>query len=506
MSEERLQKLLARAGLSSRRAAEELIRAGRVTVNGRPADLGAKADPERDVVKLDGRRLAPPRRRHYLLLNKPRGCLTTRSDPAGRPTVFSLIPERLRRALNAVGRLDWDSEGLLVLTDDGDFAQRLAHPSGGCRKTYAAKVKGRPDPATLDRLRAGIVLQGRRTAPARIAPMRRRERRSGEAVNSWWRVELSEGRTRQVREMFFRIGHPVLKLRRIAIGPLADSRLPLGRWRELTAVEVEALRRASRPERRETSRRRGAGGPRTENKRPKRREAKPVAPNAARGLIVAIDGPVGAGKTSVARLVAERLGIPHLETGAMYRAFGLKVLESGVDPDDRAAVEALAARRDLRLEPAGSGRIGILVDGAPLGERIREPRIGEVTSRIAAYPGLRARLVELQRRCAAERGAVVEGRDIGTQVFPDTPHKFYLEAAADVRVERRYRQLRESGRRDVSRAEVAEDVARRDHRDTHRADSPLARDTSYLTLDTSLLTTEEVVERIVGELWRTGAS
>lgn len=238
MSEERLQKYLARAGVASRRKAEELIRAGRVTVNGAVAAIGSKVLPGRDAVKVDGRRVAPPRRHRYLLLNKPKGFLTARSDPQGRPTVFDLVIPRHRKALIAVGRLDFNTEGLLLLTDDGDFAQRVAHPRHGCSKTYLVKVKGAPDAAALERLRGGVVLDGRRTAPARVTP--RPGRRDG--VNTWWRVELSEGRTRQIREMFLRVGHPVQKLRRIAIGAVADPALPLGSYRELTADEVEMLR------------------------------------------------------------------------------------------------------------------------------------------------------------------------------------------------------------------------------------------------------------------------
>ncbi|HVT59831.1 MAG TPA: pseudouridine synthase [Thermoanaerobaculia bacterium] len=272
MSEERLQKLLARAGIASRRKAEELIREGRVTVNGQVAAIGDKADLERDSVKLDERRIHALSSHRYLLLNKPRGVMSTVSDPGGRPTVIDLVPPPLRKALVPVGRLDFLTEGLLLLTDDGELAQRIAHPSHGCTKTYEVKVRGRPDEQQLDRLRAGIVLEGRRTAPCRITPRRLGRHRLGErgdqrpapsrgrrsapgtaggragarAVgdSSWWVVELGEGRTRQIREMFQRVGHPVQKLRRVAIGPVSDPGLPLGTVRELTGREVEALRKA----------------------------------------------------------------------------------------------------------------------------------------------------------------------------------------------------------------------------------------------------------------------
>jgi 23S rRNA pseudouridine2605 synthase len=245
MTLERLQKILARSGVAARRKAEDLIREGRVTVNGRVAVIGEKADPDVDAIKIDGKRIRPRHQQRYLLLNKPRGFLTAVSDPAGRPTVLDLVPAPLRRALVPVGRLDYNTEGLLILTDDGEFAHRLSHPRYGCHKTYEVKVKGVPEETQLDRLRRGVVVDGRRTSPSRIDALRVTSQRAGEPGNSWYRVELSEGRTRQIREMFFRIGHPVQKLRRVAIGPLRDESLPLGATRELTEAEIAELRRAT---------------------------------------------------------------------------------------------------------------------------------------------------------------------------------------------------------------------------------------------------------------------
>jgi len=249
VSEERIQRILARAGIASRRQAEELIREGRVTVNGQAAGIGDKADPAKDAIKVDGKRVHPhegPYR--YLLLNKPRGVMSTVSDPQERQTVMDFVPPALRKALVPVGRLDFDSEGLILLTDDGEFAQHVAHPRYGGSKTYEVKVRGEPSEAALDRLREGIMLEGERTAPARIArrakgPQRRRGGEGDEGHNSWWVVELTQGRTRQIREMFQRIGHPVQKLRRVAIGPLRDPHLPTGALRELSEREVETLRR-----------------------------------------------------------------------------------------------------------------------------------------------------------------------------------------------------------------------------------------------------------------------
>jgi len=212
-------------------------------------------------------------------------------------------------------------------------------------------------------------------------------------------------------------------------------------------------------------------------------------------LIVAIDGPSGSGKSTVARLLARRLGVPVLDTGAMYRAIGLKVLACGVSPDDREAVIAISESADLELRPSAYG-VAVVLDGEPVAERIRTPAVTEATSRVATYPEVRRRLVELQRGCAARLGAVVEGRDIGTRVFPDTRHKFFLEARAQVRAERRHLELLARGQ-EVGFAEVLSDIERRDARDSERQDSPLRRDASYVVIDTSELTAAEAVERMV---------
>ena len=249
----RLQKILAEAGLGSRRQAEEWIREGRVEVNGQPASLGDRADPQSDAVRLDGRRVrvrAPGEPRTYILLNKPRGYVTTVSDPESRDTVMDLLPGSVRRGVKPVGRLDVQTEGLLLLTDDGDLARQVTHPSSGCSKEYRVKVSGVPAEGDLERLRRGVFLDGQRTRPCvieRVSTTRRGTSRSpgppgaGEG-NAWLSVVLQEGRTRQIRRMFEQIGHSVSKLRRIAIGPVRDTSLPFGRSRPLSAAEVKSLK------------------------------------------------------------------------------------------------------------------------------------------------------------------------------------------------------------------------------------------------------------------------
>ncbi len=232
-SGERLQKVLAQAGLGSRRTCEELIADGRVTVNGEVATLGTRADPEADAIEVDGARIGVRQGLVHYLLNKPSGVVTTASDPQGRPTVVGLVPAEPR--VYPVGRLDADTEGLLVLTNDGELAHRLTHPSFGVDKEYLAEVTGIPSRGALRRLREGVELDDGPTAPARVSLV----------GDHMLRITIHEGRNRQVRRMCEAVGHPVRRLVRVRIGPLADRRLPPGEWRPLTQAEVRALERAA---------------------------------------------------------------------------------------------------------------------------------------------------------------------------------------------------------------------------------------------------------------------
>jgi 23S rRNA pseudouridine2605 synthase len=241
---ERLQKLLSQAGIASRRAAEKLIAEGRVTVNGDTVrEMGTKADLATDDIRVDGRRIKSAERSRYILLYKPTGYVTTRSDPQRRPTVIDLL-RGVREYVYPVGRLDFDTEGLLLLTNDGDLAARLTHPRHGVDRTYEARVAGMPDDEALRRLRDGIPLDGKRTLPAEAVLVNQARRdREGVVV-----LTIREGRNRQVRRMLEAVGHPVRELRRVKFGPLGDRRLKAGEWRELTAEEVRTLKaRAARP-------------------------------------------------------------------------------------------------------------------------------------------------------------------------------------------------------------------------------------------------------------------
>jgi pseudouridine synthase len=234
----RLQKFLSQAGIASRRAAEKLIEDGRVSINGKTiTTMGVKVDPAKDDVRVDGRRVKAAARLRYILLNKPAGFVTTRSDPQRRRTVMDLL-NGVREYVYPVGRLDYDSEGLLLLTNDGDLAARLTHPRHAVPRTYEARVAGMPDREAIDRLRSGIPLDGHRTLPAEVMLLNE-GRRDRDGV---LRLTIREGRNRQVRRMCEAVGHPVQQLKRTKFGSLADRRLKPGDWRELTAEEIQNLK------------------------------------------------------------------------------------------------------------------------------------------------------------------------------------------------------------------------------------------------------------------------
>jgi 23S rRNA pseudouridine2605 synthase len=240
MQQERLQKIIAHAGFASRREAETMIREGRVTVNGRVVtELGTRADSVRDHIKVDGKLITRPETHRYILLYKPKEVMTTVEDPQGRRTVIDLI-RGVGERIYPVGRLDFHSEGLVLLTNDGDLAYKVSHPKHGSVKTYNVKVRGVPEDRLVEKLERGITIEGKRTLPCEIARMKTTGR-TDEEGNSWFEVKLREGRTQQIRKMFQAVGHPVSKLKRVAIGPISDPKLTPGVWRELTAKEVKML-------------------------------------------------------------------------------------------------------------------------------------------------------------------------------------------------------------------------------------------------------------------------
>lgn len=233
--QERLQKIIAAAGIAARRKAEQLILEGRVTVNAQVVTkLGSKADPGRDRIRVNGKILQSPARPVYLLLNKPVGFISSRSDPQHRPTVISLL-DGIRERVYPVGRLDYHSSGIMLLTNDGELANLVMSRKSAIPRAYHAKLAGHPSPEELKKLEQGIVLDGRRTAPCRIRLLADREK-------PWYELTLVEGRYHQVRRMFERVGQPVIKLKRVRIGFLTDQGLAPGQFRALTPEEVRRLK------------------------------------------------------------------------------------------------------------------------------------------------------------------------------------------------------------------------------------------------------------------------
>lgn len=233
---ERLQKIISMAGVASRRHAEEMILEGRITVNGKVIrKLGTKADPERDHIKVDGKLINPRQPKTYILLNKPKGYITSLKDTEGRPTVMDLL-KGIKTRVYPVGRLDFDTEGLLLLTNDGDLAHAVMHPKKEIKKTYYVKVKGILEEKDIEILRRGIKLEGILTSPANV----KRIKKTNE--NSWIEMTIHEGKKRQIRRMLEKIGHPVLKLKRVRIGFLDLKGIEPGRYRYLTNEEVSRLK------------------------------------------------------------------------------------------------------------------------------------------------------------------------------------------------------------------------------------------------------------------------
>lgn len=234
--EKRLQKILSDMGIASRRKAEELIIEGRITVNGRIATIGMKADPVKDHIKVDGKLLIRSEPKVYIMLNKPKNVVTTLYDPEGRPTVKDFL-KGVKYRVFPVGRLDYDSEGLLLLTNDGDFAHAVLHPSKKISKTYLVKVKGVLDEEEIEKLRTGVKLGDGMTAPAQVTKVTRTEN------NSWLKMTIHEGKKRQIRRMFEKMRHPVLKLKRIKINGIELDKLKPGIYRYLMSEEINKIKK-----------------------------------------------------------------------------------------------------------------------------------------------------------------------------------------------------------------------------------------------------------------------
>ena len=459
--EERVHKVLARAGVASRRVVERLVREGRVTINGEVVRVvGARVDPERDLLVVDGRRVRAAEPRRYVLLHKPPGFVSSARDERGRATVLNLVRHRGR--LYPVGRLDADSEGLMILTDDGSLAYKLTHPRHAVPKEYHVLVRGPVTAASLARLRAGIDLAEGRTAPAVVEPL------GQDAGQTWLRIVLRQGWKRQIRRMLAAVGHPVERLIRTGIGGLTLGDLAPGQARVLSSAEVGRALEGS-------------------VQRP----------------IIALDGPAGAGKSAVGALLAARLGWLFVDTGVFYRALTWVAIQRGIAADDEIRLAKLARGLDvhIRAPSVTDGRaLDILVGGEDVTMALRAPAVDHAVSVVAALPAVRRALSEPQRAAVGEREAVVAGRDIGTIIFPDAGLKVFLDASAVERARRRRAQLAEQGVA-VGVDNVLAALVRRDTLDSSRASAPLAIAADAERLATDGLLVEEVVARIEA-LWR----
>lgn len=471
MAGERLQTALARLGLASRRTADGWIAAGRVTVNGAVAAPGTRVDLARDQVSVDGRPVsvvsaAPV----HLAVHKPRGVLSAAAAAHGRTAVVDLVEPRPPGRLWPAGRLDVDSEGLMLLTNDGAWAHRVLHPRYGIEREYAVLLDRRPHPVDVDRLLAGIELDdgparllaarpGRR--PAQVEPSRGAE-------GSWLTVRLGEGRKREVRRLFAAAGYRVVRLVRTGIGPVTLRGMPAAAWRPLTAREVAAL-----------------GG-----------DQPPVTQSRSKTIRVAVDGTSGSGKSTIGRALARRLGSRFVDTGLLYRAVTLAAVEAGVDPDDAPAVAALARATRIHISP----RERVSLDGRDVTDLLREPHIERAVPIVSRHPEVRQAMLAVQRE-AAGRDTVMVGRDIGTVVLPDATLKVFLTAAVAVRARRRAQQMGRPGRLAAYRREITE----RDQIDSTRAVAPLRRAPGAVVLDTGELDVDGCVEAILAALGRIGS-
>lgn len=476
MPAERLQKVVARSGAASRRGAEALIQAGRVTVDGRVATIGESADPDSQRIELDGVPLAPSQAAVHYAVHKPRGYLSSARAERGHRSVVELIGAGDRSRLWPAGRLDLDSEGLMIVTNDGAWANRVLHPRYGLEREYAVLLDAMPSESELQTLLDGVQLDD---GPARLLAVERRAPPAEMASPSllggaWLRTRVGEGRKHEVRRLFAAVGRRVERLVRTRLGSLTLDGLAEGASRVLRSEEVEAL----------------AG------RRP--RVSKPAAQRAP--LTVAIDGPSGSGKSTIGHALAQRIGATFVDTGLTYRALTLAALERGLDPDDEAGLARLAravrieVRRPRRDQPGR--RETVLLDRHDVTDEARTPRIDRAVSHVSRHAAVRAAMLTVQRAAARRRDTVMVGRDIGTVVLPDATLKVFLTASAAVRAGRRAAEMGRPERGDRYLSEILE----RDAADTERPVAPLRKASGALVLDTGELDVAACLDAIVAAL------
>ena len=481
----RIHKALADAGVASRRAAEQLVIAGRVSVNGVPASVGQLVDPAGDAISVDGRAISgASQKRIYLVLVKPAGVTSTVSDRHALRTVLDLVPVALRTdaaRLYPVGRLDRDSEGLLLLTNDGAWAQRLLHPRHGVEREYAVGLDRELDAEQRHQLSRGIAFE---EGTARLISLRASttaERRrlisllgADARGYTWYQVTLGQGMKRQVRRMFAAVEAPLRRLVRVRIGTLRMGDMTLGATRNLSAAERGQLETLV------------SGG-----------DAKAAQ---ARGLVVSVDGPGGSGKSTVGVRAAEQLGYRFCDTGVLYRGLAWLAMARGVDPDDGPALVGLIPH--MELAPDERKRyVRLLRDSREVTQELHTAAVDREVSRVSQHATVRAALLPVQRSLAAGGRLIMAGRDIGTVVLPDADLKLYLEVSVEERARRR---AVERGLADDARAlaQIENDLRRRDDIDSTRVSSPLRVPDGATVIDTSANTLDETVAQVVAIIRR----
>tara|TARA_B100001123_G_scaffold442539_1_gene586405 strand:+ start:4647 stop:6104 length:1458 start_codon:yes stop_codon:yes gene_type:complete len=477
MAVERLQKILSNAGVASRRSAEAMIVAGRVAVNGKKCDtLGARADPDVDEITLDGTPVLRERYR-YVALNKPAGVLSTTQDDRGRPTVISLIntPEG---TLHPVGRLDQASEGLILLTNDGALTELLTHPRHEVRKEYLVAIDQPLGRKGRERLVRGVRHEGEQLKADHVQVVS--PNGSAEKPDPrWLLITLHGGRKREIRRMLSIVGRRVVTLRRISIGPLSLGTLPIGESRVLEPEEVEALYSA---------------GKRARDRKPSSMETT-ASTVPQRPSPIAIDGPAASGKSTLARALSQHFGYVLLDTGLMYRAFTLAALSEGIPATNTTACKEFAERISLRLITKDH-EARVVLSGEDVTDQLRAPNIEEAVSDYSAIAGVRLQLVAQQRLFATQPLSLLVGRDIGSVVLPKARIKFFLQAAADVRAERRGQQASEWGGPQSTIA-AGRNIRTRDTTDSSRASSPLTIPEGAIVIDTEQLSIDAMIKAAI---------
>jgi cytidylate kinase len=494
MPEVRIQKVLADAGVASRRAAEALVVAGRVGINGSRAEVGQRVDPARDRIEVDGRPVGRPARHVYLALHKPAGVTSTVADRHAAHTVLELVPGDIRQAagrLYPVGRLDRDSEGLLLLTNDGDWAQQLLHPSHEVEREYAIGLREPLSEGQVARLRQGIRLD---EGLATLGVLRRATNAEVRQLSwsgggrhdglEWYRATIAQGWRRQLRRMFAAVGAPVERLVRVRIGTLRLGDLEVAEVRRLTAREAGQV----------------AGGRATRGA-----EAAPAARARVRqvgrgqpsrdGPVVSLDGPGSSGKSTVGAGAANKLGYRFCDTGLLYRALTWLALERGVDLSDAAALVRLIPEVELAADRDG-GLTHVRVAGRDVTRRVHSAHVDRRVSEVARQAPVRKALLPRQRGIAEAGRIIMAGRDIGTVVMPDADVKLYLQVSPEERARRRA--LERGLDPDGSEARrILDELRRRDEVDSTRTVAPLRIPEGATVIESEGNTLDETIEAVM---------